>query len=79
VLLIKHQIIFRILDAACYHAVSQKEYFSGCGAVGDVSERRRWRIQRGIRSGSNLAIDERAYASEARALVATGSAADNCT
>ena len=29
---------------------------SGCSAVGDVSERTRWVMQRGIRSGSNLAI-----------------------
>ena len=29
---------------------------SGCSAVGDVSERRRWRMQRGKRSGSNPVI-----------------------
>ncbi len=44
-----------------------------CGAAGDVSERRLWRIKRGIRSGSNLAIGKRASRAD-RALVATGSA-----
>ena len=49
---------------------------SGCGAAGDVSERCRWQIKRGIRSGSNKPIDKQAFACDGRGAVATGSAAD---
>lgn len=49
-------------------------FISGCGAVGDVSERTLWVIERGIRSGSRRRT--RALAMR-DALTATGSAADN--
>ena len=37
---------------------------SGCGAAGDVSERCRWQIKRGIRSGSNKPIGKRSAQTE---------------
>ena len=40
----------RYLVDSCFYTLS------GCSAVGDVSERTQWVMQRGIRSGSNLAI-----------------------
>jgi len=47
------------------------------GAVGDVSERTRWVIKRGKRSGSRRRTRANLFATR-DAVTATGSAADNC-